>query len=87
MRKVLKIDVQGYFIEDVLIENEGSVPSDCVDTVCQEGFYKPKWNGTEWVEGLTLGEIDTIVTTPHPKTELEILKETVDMLVLSSLGV
>ncbi len=40
-----------------------------------EGFYKPKWNGVGWVEGLTQSEIDAIRSQPTDKTEMEILKE------------
>lgn len=33
---------------------------------CQGGFYKPKWNGTEWVEGLTQEEIQAIKNSALP---------------------
>lgn len=85
MKKVLKIDNQGYFIEDVILENE-LVPSDCIDIQCLDGFYKPKWNGSEWIEGLTQTEIDALKNVSIEKTEMEILKETLDTLVLTSLG-
>lgn len=97
-----RIDEQGYFVEDVLIDNipyltetvteeitnedgatseiqtekivmedilgeDGSVIGQepvispyYISTSCPEGFYKPKWNGTEWTEGLTLEEISSI---------------------------
>ena len=60
-----KIDENGLFIEDVILEeqpmieqNEELIPNPhyIVETVPQ-GFYHPKWNGAEWVEGLSKEEI------------------------------
>ena len=53
MKLFRKIDTTtGNFLEDVLFEKEppfddGSYISEPVP----QGFYWPKWNGTEWVEG------------------------------------
>lgn len=66
MKKVLKIDKDGFFIEDV-ISHEEFIPSDCIEVECPQGFYKPRWNDDEWVEGLTPQEIEElkkIETTP-----------------------
>lgn len=87
MRKVIKIDSNGYFVEDVILESEEITPIDCIEIECHEGFYKPKWNGSRWIEGLTQEEIEELKNKPVPKTELEILKETVEELVLANLGV
>ena len=39
-------------------------------------FYKPKWNGTEWVEGATQEEIDELTKVePQPPTQTEILEQ------------
>lgn len=75
MKKILRIDLDGFFIEDVLIQDNGEIPTDCIEIECPEGFYKPKWNGEEWVEGLTQEQIDEIRDTPQPKTHIEILTE------------
>jgi hypothetical protein len=61
MKKVIKIDASGLFVEDVLIADDAETPSDCIDSVCPDGFYRPKWNGSQWVEGLTQAEIDAII--------------------------
>lgn len=74
MRKVLKIDKNGLFIEDVLIEVDEQTPADCIEIECPQGFYRPKWDGKSWVEGLTKAEIDAIKAkqTPQPTiAELE----------------
>ena len=37
-------------------------------------FYKPKWDGEKWVEGLTAEEIEAIQSVEPPLSELEILR-------------
>ena len=32
-----------------------------IETPCPDGFYLPKWNGTQWVEGKTAEEISGIL--------------------------
>ena len=56
-----KIDpITGNFIEDVIFEShptvldaEGNTVLDAqyVEQAPQQGFYLPRWNGAEWVEG------------------------------------
>lgn len=60
MKKVIKVDKNGLFVEDVIIKEDEKVPIDCIEYPCQNGFYTPKWTGTEWVEGLSQNEIDNI---------------------------
>jgi hypothetical protein len=73
MREVYATDEQGYLIE-VRLEDESN--TDYITVAPPSDMYRPKWTGKEWVAG----EI-------RPKTQLEILQETVDMLVLDNLGV
>lgn len=42
------IDADGYFTGDVL-EGSGITPN--VTTICPDGFYRPRWDGSQWVEG------------------------------------
>ena len=61
MKLFRKIDTTtGNFIEDVLFEShpivmdaEGNTILDAqfVEEAPQHGFYLPRWNGTEWIEG------------------------------------
>lgn len=60
MRKVIKIDDNGFFIEDVILERGGDTPIDCIEVECPDGFYKPRWNGSMWIEGLTPQEIEEL---------------------------
>jgi len=74
-----KVDDKGYFVEDVLVESHPTIIVDevevldphYIDTPCEGGFYKPKWNGSEWVEGLTELEIEDIRNQPRVITESE----------------
>jgi hypothetical protein len=57
MRAVAKIDAQGFFIEDVLLEDGAPLPVGCVEDRPPEGLYFPKWTGSAWVEGKPESEI------------------------------
>lgn len=68
------IDEDGLYVEDVILEarprNEEGIPDpQYIDVPVPEGFYWPKWNGTEWVEG---GEAPAPV--PLEPTETEVLQ-------------
>lgn len=60
------IDDNGYFIEDVITEETNN---NLIEVQCPDGFYKPKWNGSAWVEGLTQAEIDAIKNQPKVPSE------------------
>lgn len=53
MKLFRKIDTTtGNFLEDVLFESEPPFDDGSyISTPVPQGFYLPKWNGTEWVEG------------------------------------
>ena len=58
------IDENGFFVRDDFVdsltdENGKPIPT-YVETPCPDGFYLPKWNGTQWVEGKTAEEIAAI---------------------------
>ena len=56
------IDENGLFVCDDFV-NE--LTEFTIETPCPEGFYLPKWNGTEWVEGGVASE----PTKPEPTIE------------------
>jgi hypothetical protein len=60
MKKVLRINENGLFVEDVILEDEETTPEDCIETYCPGGFFWPKWNGSKWIEGKTVAEIEAI---------------------------
>ena len=52
MKLFRKIDTAtGLFIEDVLLMDGFTGNDEFINTEVPQGFYWPKWNGTEWVEG------------------------------------
>lgn len=59
MKKVIRVDINGFFVDDLILDDNGITPINCIDTICPDGLYKPKWTGSVWIEGLTQVEIDT----------------------------
>ena len=68
MTYVRIIDTNGFFIEDAFVDE---LTEFTIETPCPDGFYLPKWNGTEWVEGKTAEEIAEIAasTVVEPTSE------------------
>ena len=60
MKKAIRIDGDGLFIEDVLLNDIEDLPNDCITIQCENGFYTPKWDGEKWIEGKSQSEIDQI---------------------------
>lgn len=89
MRKVIRIDSGGFFVEDVILKQEDETPEDCIEVLCQDGFYRPKWDfdNEEWVEGKSQAELDQMeldrLLTPSleeiAKAEREL--ETIELLI------
>lgn len=61
MRVVAKVDSNGLFIGDVLLEDNAPTPRDAVETRPREGFRRPRYDGTAWTEGMATAEILTVV--------------------------
>jgi len=90
------IDSNGFFIEDAFyVENSYDNANDTVtlsdgriisatlvvDVSCPDGFYLPRWDGENWIEGKTAEEISEIKasTVPQP-TDTEKLQSQIDYL-------
>lgn len=58
------IDNNGFFVEDAFVESltdaDGNPIPTYIETPCPDGFYLPKWDGTQWIEGKTAEEIAVI---------------------------
>lgn len=52
------IDSNGLFLRDDFTANDGEI---ALDVQPAQGFYQPRWDGTQWVEGRTQAEIDAIL--------------------------
>ena len=102
MKLFRKIDtVTGNFLEDVLFEShptleDGELDPQYIEDAPAQGFYWPKWNGTEWVEGGVAPE----PTEPEPQAptmeevaialmkmqaELEATTEALDFLIMGGM--
>jgi len=63
------IDLNGLFIEDTFVDELTALT---IKTSCPEGFYHPKWNGMQWVEGGTAPPtVQKILTESERITSLE----------------
>ena len=50
MRIVSRINADGLFVEDVLLQEGEPLPAGTIENRPPEGFRKPRWNGATWVE-------------------------------------
>lgn len=71
MKKAYIIDEQGFYIKDYLYEEKQELESDIITTEIKQGFYKPKWNGMEWIEGATQEYIDSLTVQTEKEATTE----------------
>lgn len=102
MKLFRKIDTStGNFLEDVLFEShptleDGELDPQYIEEVPKQGFYLPRWNGTEWVEGgqapeptepeqqvSTMEEI--AIALMNTQAELEATAEALDFLIMGGM--
>ena len=97
MKLFRKIDTTtGLFIEDVLLVDGFMGNKEFINTHVPQGFYWPKWNGAEWVEG---GQApDPVEPEPQaptmeqmaialvqPQSQLEDAQEALDFLIMGGM--
>lgn len=76
-----KVDNDGYFLEDVILESQPMIfvegedgimmevpDQNYVQIQCPEGMIKPKWDGYKWIEGFD-PEIHTLAKTVLSENE------------------
>jgi len=69
------IDSNGLFVEDAFV-NE--LTEFTIEIPVPDGFYKPKWDGSQWIEGLTQAEIDALKNVIIEPTEAEMNRADID---------
>ncbi len=88
MEYVRIIDENGLFVEDAFVEE---LTEFTIETPCPPGFYLPKWDGTQWVEGKTAEEIAAIKASAEmvqtPEERIAQLEQLVADLASLQLGV
>lgn len=60
MKLAKRIDIDGFFVEDVISYDVDNLDSDLILDDVPQGLHRPKWNGTAWVEGKPQVEIDAL---------------------------
>jgi hypothetical protein len=77
MYQASRIDVAtGLYLEPVLVEDGVIlVDNDVISIPVTEGLHVPKWDGEQWVEGLTTEQLEARQNATPPKTEVELLRE------------
>ena len=78
-----KIDTNGFLIETVLTEK---IETDVIYTEYKGGLYKPKWDGSAWVEGATQDEINKIINI-QPQPSLEDRMSALEQATKANLGI
>ena len=102
MKSFRKIDTTtGNFLEDVLFEahpvlEDGELDPQYIEEAPKQGFFWPKWNGTEWVEGGQAPEpiepelqVPTVeqmaIALVQTQMELEATTEALDFLIMGGI--
>lgn len=85
------IDSNGNFVEDAfvesLIDTDGNPIPTYIETPCPDGFYLPRWNDTQWVEGKTAEEIAAIQASVTVEKTAEERIDELETLVLQMGGI
>lgn len=79
MKQVFRYDLDGFYIEPVIVGKDDDVPKDCTELHPNDfgSFIKGKLNAdkTAWIEGATQEEIDIIKNMSQQPSEIEQLKK------------
>lgn len=77
---LVKMDKEGFYVKDVILQTGEDLPDDVVKVLPAQGLYKPRWTGTEWVEGATQEYIDSITNVVvEPSEQDELLNYVLDL--------
>lgn len=75
LKQIVVFDPDGFFVEDRILfpvgENESGpmyepLKPNETDVLVPSGFFRPRWDGVAWVEGLTPQEIVQVQAPPAP---------------------
>jgi hypothetical protein len=59
MKVVYRFDNNGFYVEDVVVQDREKVPSDCATIKPQDGLFKAQYANGAWVEGMAQTDILT----------------------------
>lgn len=60
MKRIVAVDSDGLYLEDRIVPDDHILSSGEVESAPppDAGFWQPKWDGSQWVEGLSASEIE-----------------------------
>ena len=64
MKRIIDKQTNLFLRDDFAFDEETEI---ALEVEPSQGFYQPKWNGEEWVEGLTQEQIDAIKEQATPQ--------------------
>ena len=90
MKRVIVLDENGFYLRDALVKDKyPDYYTEIVPPTHEQGFFRAKWTGIEWIEGATQEEIDELTKTEpsSPTTEQRIaeLESVVNLIILGGL--
>ncbi len=91
-KEVFMIDSNGYIVDKYVADfnNQGisieEFPENVITVSLPNGLYRPKWNGTNWVEDMSQEEINELKNQPQPITQEQRISD-LELLVLQLGGV
>jgi hypothetical protein len=80
MKRVFKIDSDGFYLEPVILQDNDKTPIDCVEIEPTGSFIKGKFTNGVWEETATQQEIADLKNVPQPVSELEELKKNQELM-------
>lgn len=60
MKMAYKFDINGFYVEDILLEDADIIPKDCTGIRPQDGLYKAQFVNGAWVEGMAQNDVLTL---------------------------
>lgn len=76
LRKVHRIDSNCLYVEDVILQDNDPVPSDCVEVPMPEGIFLPaKFANGQWSTVATQDQINALMNPVVPPSDIDDLKK------------
>ncbi|MDP4268477.1 MAG: hypothetical protein Q8880_13720 [Bacteroidota bacterium] len=61
MKKLYQIDGNGFYLYDVLLDDDENIPSDCIETELPDGLFKPQYINGTWQNGISEDDINAVL--------------------------
>jgi hypothetical protein len=74
VKQVYRYDLEGFYVEPVILEDKEDIPANCTEKNPENGLFKAIFVNGQWVEGMSQEEIEVIKNT-QPVSGIEELKK------------